>query len=214
MDTRQRSLSWSGILAGAAIAIGAGWTGELLGGWLALSGTAEDQVGATSGLTLALVFLCVGALAGGFVAGRRAGEGRSQGALHGAILWGVVAAFGAATFAILGGNVALVTGLSGQAMRAGFAYSFFALLLSLPLAAIGGASGARRAAASGGRRILVRAPRTDVERARAQREVTPRLQTRTHSIEVDTTEGDHRHDIYREGVSYPEGEGSGRPPVH
>jgi hypothetical protein len=209
---QQRSLSWSGILAGAALAIGAGWTGELLGGWLALAGNVQGNAAVAAGLAMWLVFVCAGAGFGGWIAGRTASQGRGAGALHGAIVWGVSGAFGAATFAILGGNVPLVTGNTGAAMQAGFAYSFFGMVLALPLAVIGGMAATqplRRA-----RRILVKPPREDVEKARTRRstEETPQLQTRTHHIEVETADGTRRADTYREGVSYPPGDG--RPSIH
>lgn len=135
-----RRVPWGAIFAGAMVAIGGGWLGELFGGSLSLGGGGAGTAWMAGLLSLGL--LVVGALTGGWVASRLGGTtGRGFGAMTGLVVWGALATFSAFNFALLGGNIALVAGEAAGAVQVAFGMTTLGLILALPAALVGGAIG-------------------------------------------------------------------------
>lgn len=185
---------WGAILAGAVVAVGGGWLGELFGGSLSLGGGGEGTAWIAGILSLGL--LAAGALVGGWVASRLgAAAGRGRGAMVGLVVWGALATFSAFNFALLGGNIALVAGDASGAVQVAFGMTTLGLVIALPAALVGGAVGAtaeRRAQAGAGRDrgagVAGREHEVYVERRPGPGEALP--------------EG--RRESYVSGASYPE----------
>lgn len=133
-------LRWGAILAGAAIAVATGWTGELFGSLLSLIEPGESSAWGWLGGIVSAGLWVVGSLVGGYVAARVAGSTvRMNGMLHGLVVWGVVGTASALLFAVLGGNLGLVAGATAGAIRLAIGFAMISLLGSLLAAAAGGA---------------------------------------------------------------------------
>lgn len=146
MDGMARSeswrLRWGAIFAGAAVAIAVGWTGELLGGLLAMIEPGESSGWGWFGGLVTLAMLMLGTFAGGFLAARSAGvSSRAAGALHGIVVWGLLGTTSALLFAVLGGNIALVSGGTAGAIRLALGFAMLGLLGALFAATLGGIAG-------------------------------------------------------------------------
>ena len=142
LSTREGSwrLRWGAVLAGAVLAIASSWTGELLGGLLALIQPGESSAWGWLGSIVALAMTVAGAFAGAWVAARSAAvTERMQGMLHGLVVWGVFGTASAALFAILGGNLALVAGATAGAVRLAIGFAMLGLLGALLASVAGGA---------------------------------------------------------------------------
>lgn len=137
------NLRWSGVFAGAVVALALAWTGELFGGLFAMLRPGESSGWAWLGGIVNLALLVIGTFAGGFVASKIAGaSSRTEGLLNGLVVWGLLGTASWVLFAILGGNVALVVGATAGAVRLALGIGMFALALGLIASLAGGATAA------------------------------------------------------------------------
>jgi hypothetical protein len=185
---------WGAILAGAVVAVGGGWLGELFGGSISLGGGGRGATWVSGILSLGL--LVAGALVGGWAAARLgAAIGRGRGAMIGLVVWGGLATYSAFNFALLGCNIALVAGDAAGAVQVALGMTTLGLVLALPAALAGGTIGATGEARAwaGARRdrgagVAGREREVFVERRPGPGEALP--------------EG--RRESYVSGASYPE----------
>ncbi|MBI5545837.1 MAG: hypothetical protein HY901_18260 [Deltaproteobacteria bacterium] len=217
-------LRWSGIFAGAVVALAIGWAGDLVGGLLAMIQPGESSFWGWLGGFITLAFVVTGAAIGGYLASRCAGGlTRNEGAVHGLLVWGLFGAVSALTFAILGGNVSLVTGNSPGRIRLALGFGSLGLIFALGAALLGGALGRTSLKVRKGIRERIRQGlREEVEYARAPGVATPPPGTeREVLVSRQTAPGEHaspeQRESYRTGASFPEeyppeGRGSGEPP--
>lgn len=135
-------LNWGALFGGAAIAVAIGWLGELLGGLFFLFTPGESSIWGWIGGLLTLAFWAGAAFVGGFVASRSADRHtRAGGMLYGAVVWGLMATFGALIFALLGGSVGLLAGGTAGAARLSLGIGILSLLAAAAGAVLGGLAG-------------------------------------------------------------------------
>lgn len=135
-------LHWGALFGGAAIAVTIGWLGELLGGLFFLFTPGESTVWSWIGGLLTVAFWAGAAFAGGFVASRSADRHtRAGGMIYGAVVWGLMGAFGALLFALLGGTVGLLAGGSAGAARLSLGVGIISLAAAAAGAVLGGLAG-------------------------------------------------------------------------
>ncbi len=151
---------WGGVLAGAVIAIGGSWLGEVVGGALAI-GELEglgpaSWLGGLIGLGSATLF----ALVGGAVASRWAAVGRGPGVILGLVVWGTAATFGSFAFALLGGSISLIAGGTPDAAQVSLGFTSLGLIAMMGAAILGGAAGAVREERPGAPAGQLRRPAT------------------------------------------------------
>ena len=140
--TESWRLHWGALLGGAVIAVSIGWLGELVGGLFMLFQPGESSVWGWIGGLLTVVFWAGAAFVGGFVASRSADRHtRAGGMVYGAVVWGLMGAFGALLFALLGGTVGLLAGGTAGAARLSLGIGILALLASAAGAVMGGLAG-------------------------------------------------------------------------
>lgn len=135
-------LHWGALFGGAAIAVSIGWLGELLGGLFFLFTPGESTVWSWIGGLLTVAFWAAAAFAGGFVASRSADRHtRAGGMVYGAVVWGLMGAFGALIFSLLGGTVGLLAGGTAGAARLSLGIGIVSLAAAAVGAIMGGLAG-------------------------------------------------------------------------
>lgn len=140
--TESWRLHWGALLGGAVIAVSIGWLGELIGGLFMLFRPGESSVWGWVGGLLTVIFWAGAAFVGGFVASRSADRHtRVGGMVYGAVVWGLMGAFGALLFALLGGTVGLLAGGTAGAARLSLGIGIVALLAAAVGAVMGGLAG-------------------------------------------------------------------------
>lgn len=133
------TLRWSGVIAGAAVAIAATWTGQLINGLFITFTPEGTSAWSWLGALVGLVAVVAGTWVGGYVAARVAiVETRREAMLHGLIVWGLLGVVSSMLFAILGGNVPLVVGATTGALRLALGVGMVGLVLGLISSLSGG----------------------------------------------------------------------------
>lgn len=135
-------MHWGAIFGGAAIAVAIGWIGELFGGLFTLFRPGTSGVWSWLGGLLNVIFWAGGAFVGAFVASRVANRAtRAGGLLDGLVVWGLIGAFAALVFSLLGGNVALLAGATAGGARLSLGVGIVSLMGAFIAAMLGGLAG-------------------------------------------------------------------------
>jgi|GEM_PF-3250754 len=175
--TESWRLHWGALLGGAVIAVSIGWLGELIGGLFMLFRPGESSAWGWVGGLLTVIFWACAAFVGGFVAARGADRHtRVGGMVYGAVVWGLMGAFGALLFALLGGTVGLLAGGTAGAARLSLGVGILSLLASAVGAVMGGLAGQSEALQSLGeeeRPPTRRPPRFQEPREQPPRDTEP-----------------------------------------